>query len=473
MLRVLRQSPCSLSGLLLFLTLAAWGQPQITSSPNVVGSGARALGMGGAFIAVADDATAASWNPGGLTQLERPELSLVYNYKWLREDFTSSFHPEMDGNNGVSFNDVNYFSFVYPVPWTWKGRNFVLSLNYQRKYDFDRDLNIPFRMLTAIPPVGNIINSKTWIDYSQRGALSTLSPAFGFEITDKLSVGMVMNLWDQDLLPDNEWKVRRSYRNRLMIDGAIPGGGFTRLTVVEDYKDFRGTNYTFGALWNATERLKVGMVYHTKFTADVEFNQFTYTLSTAAGLGAPTRAKRDQQYTFPSAIGLGVAYRFPKDKLTLTMDVTRREWDQFVILDPRNPSVFRRRISGITGLPASITEIDPTYTVRLGGEYVFVNPKKPKQDYLPSLRAGVFYDPEPSGGRQDFLNGLLLKGDGKPEDYFGFTLGAGVLVKNRVNLDAAYTYRWGSGVRKDTFGLPATDAEVSQHLLYLSTVIYF
>ena len=36
------------------------------SSPNPVGSGARALGWGSAFIAVADDATAASWNPGGL-----------------------------------------------------------------------------------------------------------------------------------------------------------------------------------------------------------------------------------------------------------------------------------------------------------------------------------------------------------------------------------------------------------------------
>ncbi len=34
---------------------------EIPSSPNPVGSGARALGMGGAFIAVADDATAASW----------------------------------------------------------------------------------------------------------------------------------------------------------------------------------------------------------------------------------------------------------------------------------------------------------------------------------------------------------------------------------------------------------------------------
>ena len=38
--------------------------------------GARSLGMGGAFAAVADDATAAFANPAGLTQLTRPEVSI-------------------------------------------------------------------------------------------------------------------------------------------------------------------------------------------------------------------------------------------------------------------------------------------------------------------------------------------------------------------------------------------------------------
>ena len=46
--------------------------PNINTTPLPVGSGARAIGQGGAFIAVADDATAASWNPGALIQLERP-----------------------------------------------------------------------------------------------------------------------------------------------------------------------------------------------------------------------------------------------------------------------------------------------------------------------------------------------------------------------------------------------------------------
>ena len=67
---------------------------EIPSSPNPVGSGARALGMGGAFIAIADDATAASWNPGGLIQLETPEVSAVGAYIHREEDNSFGDHPE-------------------------------------------------------------------------------------------------------------------------------------------------------------------------------------------------------------------------------------------------------------------------------------------------------------------------------------------------------------------------------------------
>src|SRR5262245_42136376 len=50
------------------------------TSPSPVGSGARAQGKAQAFIGVADDATAASHNPAGLVQLERPEVSIVGSY---------------------------------------------------------------------------------------------------------------------------------------------------------------------------------------------------------------------------------------------------------------------------------------------------------------------------------------------------------------------------------------------------------
>src|SRR6187401_373432 len=88
-----RVRPVLMSAALLMAASSVTGQtpsppPQIgqdeldlQSRANVVqGSGARALGMGGAFLARADDATAASWNPAGLSYLRAPELSFVGVY---------------------------------------------------------------------------------------------------------------------------------------------------------------------------------------------------------------------------------------------------------------------------------------------------------------------------------------------------------------------------------------------------------
>src|ERR1700722_3572912 len=40
-----------------------------------LGVGARALGMGGAFVGLADDSTATYWNPAGLTGIQDCEVS--------------------------------------------------------------------------------------------------------------------------------------------------------------------------------------------------------------------------------------------------------------------------------------------------------------------------------------------------------------------------------------------------------------
>ncbi len=47
-----------------------------------VGAGARALGMGGAFCSVADDATAAYWNPAGLTGLDGRQVQLMHSERF-------------------------------------------------------------------------------------------------------------------------------------------------------------------------------------------------------------------------------------------------------------------------------------------------------------------------------------------------------------------------------------------------------
>ncbi len=81
-----------------------------------VGVGARAMGMGGAFAAVADDPSAAYWNPAGLTQLDVPTLLVMY---------------------GSLFNDKTrnlYGSFQYPLP-----NDFHLALSVNTAFYTDTD----------------------------------------------------------------------------------------------------------------------------------------------------------------------------------------------------------------------------------------------------------------------------------------------------------------------------------------------
>ena len=49
---------------------------------------ARAVGLGSACIAIADDAASASWSPGGLVQLEKPAVSAVGAVFQRIEDFS-------------------------------------------------------------------------------------------------------------------------------------------------------------------------------------------------------------------------------------------------------------------------------------------------------------------------------------------------------------------------------------------------
>ena len=450
----------------LLLGLTASAQDIVSSSPNTVGSGARALGMGSAFIAIADDATAASWNPGGLTQLEAPEFSIVYAWKWQSERFSSTPHPELEGTYSLNLDELNYASFVYPIPRTLAGRNMVVSLNYQKRLDFDRELDFNFRDITAFAG-GNRFARRLTIDYKQEGSLSALSPAFGFELTQNLSLGVVWNLYDSRIIGSNEWKTRNNFRSVSSLNGRIPTISWGE--IAEDYTNVRGNNWTFGLLWKPTERWSVGAVYNTKFSTTVDYTRSFR----SRGAGRDTLQAFDKErrrIEWPQSYGAGIAYRFPNDRLTVSFDWTRREWDNYVEINARG-----ERTSPITGLPKEVSRHKATNTFRLGAEYVFIDPDRPVQNYLPSLRAGLFIDPEPSSGRKDnpFVIDLGIRGDGSPENYYGASLGAGLLIRNRVNIDVAYQYRWGRDVRIDTFGFYETNADVEQHALYVSTVIYF
>jgi len=77
-----------------------------------IGVGARAMAMGGAYSAVANDATALYWNPAGIAWVSAPQCELSHN-KWLVDtyhDFAGVVVPVpvLRSTVGVSYNSLDY-----------------------------------------------------------------------------------------------------------------------------------------------------------------------------------------------------------------------------------------------------------------------------------------------------------------------------------------------------------------------------
>lgn len=132
--------------------------------------GARSIGMGGAFVAVADDGTAAYYNPAGLTRLgqRRIESSYtdLYNLGLLNRSYLSYAQPKLGRAtaavswNGMSTSQkvtfINYsentfgFSVGYPV---YRGLSAGTTLNYywvsydKKATGYGFDMGLLFRFL--------------------------------------------------------------------------------------------------------------------------------------------------------------------------------------------------------------------------------------------------------------------------------------------------------------------------------------
>jgi len=99
---------------LLIITMAAGaaaGEPGTAGFLFLrLGNGARASGMGEAFTAVSDDASAIYWNPAGMAAVDGLELNVTHN-EWLmdiRFEQASVVTEMFGGAAGLSFTGVYY-----------------------------------------------------------------------------------------------------------------------------------------------------------------------------------------------------------------------------------------------------------------------------------------------------------------------------------------------------------------------------
>ncbi len=422
-----------------------WANPlvriEVPSSPNPVGSGARALGMAGAFVAIADDATAASWNPGGLIQLEKPELSLVGAYVYRSEDNTFDAQPEASGSQSVDIFNLNYLSGA--LPFTAFNRNMIVSLNYQRLYDFNRSWQFDMNHQPHFP----YHTGPQSYDYEQTGALYALGLAWCVQLVPSFSAGITLNLWN-DFLASQSWK--QDYRAGANI--RVGGVAGTHTESKQETYSFEGYNANLGFLWHITGKWTLGGVFKSPFTADIThkvsgWDAVIYPESPAHNRENTYEYRFDDKLKMPMVYGLGLAYRL-SDAFSMALDVHRTHWNDFEYQHRDG-----RRTSPVSGRNIDESDIDPTLSVHLGAEYLIIG----NRTVIP-IRGGVFYDPAPA--------------DGSPDDFYGIALGTG-LAYERYIFDIAYQFRFGNDVGKSTLEHIGFSQDVREHTVYASLVFHF
>ncbi|UCF16284.1 MAG: outer membrane protein transport protein [Phycisphaerales bacterium] len=401
-------------------------ETKIPITPKPVGSGARALGQS-AFIAVADDATAASWNPAGLINLERPEVSFVGAWRSVEEAYSIADPRAFSSPESWSDSELNFMSYAQPC--ALGNTDVVLSVNYHQVYDFGVEFNLHqthwLRSGTKL-----VIQNEG----KSEGAVSAYTLAGGLSIPDypQITVGGGINLYAQGLLNDYAWQIKKTKTITTYYESPT----VSKFTHIETFDGFRAHNFTLGLLWDAYEEqenlLTFGLVYHTPFTAKVDWEIVYHQPN------APTYRPGiiDMDIDFPRSFGAGVNYRF-SDSLSAALDVEWKEWSKYMQTSANGTETF----------PFN----DDTLAYRLGFEHIRF-PESTEQPVF-ALRGGAFYEPRPAW--EEILS------------VYGLSVGLGWTFREQFSLDFAYQHRW---AEED---LGNMDYEIKEDFLVASVIVYF
>ncbi len=364
------------------------------------GVGSKAIGMGGAFRGLADDWSAAYWNPAGLTQVENSELNGMLVAISPRPEYT----PDITFNglnvgyrNGKTLYPNDKTSFIPDVSGFFKLKalkNITAGLAIYIPYGLgsEWDLYNPVGMDLAYP--------YPWYDHKADLKIIDIHPTVAKAfLNDKLSLGVGVSIQRGSITFGRTYLKPSGLpipHENIVISSEMKGDGW-------------GYGANFGLLYKLSSKLQFGISGRTgstlklSGTAKQELYGFNNETLKNILLSQVTNAADSAQIRFlfaaqnytasPSAkaelktpmdIGFGLAFK-PSEKLTITGDVAYTKWsslDSILIkLNGTDPS----------GQPATNSAIilnwDNTVRFSLGAEYWVSKPL--------GIRLGYYHDPSP------------------------------------------------------------------------------
>jgi long-chain fatty acid transport protein len=333
----------------LYLALARPIYPDVNHYRNIL-VGDRAATMGGAFTAVADDASGTYYNPSGIAFCEGGGLSASANVLHYQSSTYQKAIRDYDWVRNSEELIPNFFGIIK----TWGRHSFGASIAVPDSFTQNQD-----QVFNNLPAAGSSPALQRYaFNLHTQDATYLIGPSYSYRINDHTSIGVTLSYHYRSSRTQDQqtiWYSSTDYE----IDNNI-----AELTE-------NGLEPKIGFLAKITDKISVGIVLdHTFIVSSKYTDQMTNKARTSSDLTFDTIEDRSIRNT-PTHIGLGFAFR-PTEPLLLAMD--------FDIYIPPNSDAF---------FPDGYKNV---VNVAIGGEY--------KINKRNAVRLGLFTNksnmPEPS-----------------------------------------------------------------------------
>ncbi|MCL5268005.1 MAG: outer membrane protein transport protein [Bacteroidetes bacterium] len=349
--------------------------------------GARAVSMGGAFVARAWDASAIYFNPAGLSYVKGFNVMLGGTLILPSTTFTGPY-PD---NTEWKMNSISFFP-----------PNAYVSYNFNNGFAAGIGVFTPDGLGTEWPQnwLGRFIITK--INLQSFNINPTISYAFG----DFISIGVGFDYALGSVLLEK-------YNPTPFRDAS--GNPITPFIHMQG--DANGTGYNFGIMLKPIKNVSVGFSYRSKI--DFKTTNGNATFSQAGVLaGLLPGGAVSTSLPFPENWYAGIAYK--GENFSVEADYQHVGWSAYKQLN----ITFAHQTT-LQQNSSIIGDYSDTYVLRVGGEY--------NLNKMWTLRAGVLYDKNPIPDQYD--TPIL-----PDADRLGLNVGVGVNVTNHFAVDASYMF---------------------------------
>ncbi len=370
----------------IFLVTISIAQVEEMAIGKTFGVGARAMGMGGASLGLADDFTALYWNPAGMAQIQKFEMfsSLSHNTAIADTYFTRDAVKTATSRSQMRLNSIG---FVYPFQARQGG--WAIAFGYNRPQNFDYQTAIQGIDPSSGTEFSGLAINETDV-YS--GGIGIWSFGTSVYVSKHILIGGSLDFWHGNSL--NELDVTAT--DIVDIDRDLARFRYDD----EIDREYSGVGGRIGLLAHLTDEISLGV--NVVSPVELGVDELWYQ-STIADYDDGERSSDTESGALvydierPFEVGTGIAVKLFDKQLIFAGDLQLTDWTQ-TRYDPA---------------PADDISQDnfeeyyaTTLQVRLGVEYRI-------PIIATHIRLGYFRDPIPFRSTQVDTHDFLTAGVGK------------------------------------------------------------